>query len=235
MTPVQAAYRGAKEIGFTVLSMSVSLVAVFIPILLMGGIVGRLFREFAVVLSIAITVSLLVSLTTTPTMCAKFLRPIEEKKHGRFYRASEWFFNRLLKGYDHSLRWVLRHQVLTLVVTIATACLSVYLYIIVPKGFFPQQDTGRVVGSVQASQDISFAAMKTQDDPIRRHGHERPSGEHRRGVCRWEYDIQQWPHVHHVEAVERAESQRGSGNRAAAAQSSRLFPVQRCICSQRKI
>jgi len=142
--------------------MSVSLVAVFIPILLMGGIVGRLFREFAVVLSIAITVSLLVSLTTTPTMCAKFLRPIEEKKHGRFYRASEWFFNRLLKGYDHSLRWVLRHQVLTLVVTIATACLSVYLYIIVPKGFFPQQDTGRVVGSVQASQDISFAAMKTK-------------------------------------------------------------------------
>ena len=162
MTPVQAAYRGAKEIGFTVLSMSVSLVAVFIPILLMGGIVGRLFREFAVVLSIAITVSLLVSLTTTPTMCAKFLRPIDEKKHGRFYRASEWFFNRLLKGYDHSLRWVLRHQVLTLVVTIATACLSVYLYIIVPKGFFPQQDTGRVVGSVQASQDISFAAMKTK-------------------------------------------------------------------------
>ena len=162
MTPVQAAYRGAKEIGFTVLSMSLSLVAVFIPILLMGGIVGRLFREFAVVLSIAITVSLLVSLTTTPTMCAKFLRPIEEKKHGRFYRASEWFFNRLLKGYDHSLRWVLRHQVLTLVVTIATACLSVYLYIIVPKGFFPQQDTGRVVGSVQASQDISFAAMKTK-------------------------------------------------------------------------
>jgi len=142
--------------------MSVSLVAVFIPILLMGGIVCRLFREFAVVLSIAITVSLLVSLTTTPTMCAKFLRPIEEKKHGRFYRASEWFFNRLLKGYDHSLRWVLRHQVLTLVVTIATACLSVYLYIIVPKGFFPQQDTGRVVGSVQASQDISFAAMKTK-------------------------------------------------------------------------
>ena len=160
MGPVQAAYRGAKEIGFTVLSMSVSLVAVFIPILLMGGIVGRLFREFAVVLSIAITVSLLVSLTTTPTMCAKFLRSNHEKKHGRAYRVSEWFFDRLHTGYDHSLRWVLRHQVLTLIVTIATACLSVYLYIIVPKGFFPQQDTGRVIGSVQASQDISFAAMK---------------------------------------------------------------------------
>jgi len=160
MTPVQAAYRGAREIGFTVLSMSVSLVAVFIPILLMGGIVGRLFREFAVVLSIAITVSLFVSLTTTPTLCAQLLEPLNEKKHGRFYRASEWAFNRLLKGYDHSLRWVLRHQPLTLAVTIATACLSVYLYIIVPKGFFPQQDTGRIVGSVQASQDISFNAMR---------------------------------------------------------------------------
>jgi len=160
MTPVQAAYRGAREIGFTVLSMSVSLVAVFIPILLMGGIVGRLFREFAVVLSIAITVSLFVSLTTTPTLCAQLLEPLNEKKHGRFYRASEWAFNRLLKGYNHSLRWVLRHQPLTLAVTIATACLSVYLYIIVPKGFFPQQDTGRIVGSVQASQDISFNAMR---------------------------------------------------------------------------
>jgi multidrug efflux pump len=160
MTPVQAAYRGAREIGFTVLSMSVSLVAVFIPILLIGGIVGRLFREFAVVLSIAITVSLFVSLTTTPTLCAQLLEPLNEKKHGRFYRASEWAFNRLLKGYDHSLRWVLRHQPLTLAVTIATACLSVYLYIIVPKGFFPQQDTGRIVGSVQASQDISFNAMR---------------------------------------------------------------------------
>jgi len=157
---VQAAFQGAREIGFTVLSMSLSLVAVFIPILLMGGIVGRLFREFAVVLSIAITVSLLISLIVTPTMCAKLLRPIDDKRHNRFYRASEWLFNVLHKGYEHSLRWVLRHQFATLVVTIATACLSVYLYIIVPKGFFPQQDTGRVVGSVQAAQDISFDAMR---------------------------------------------------------------------------
>jgi multidrug efflux pump len=160
MSPVQAAYRGAREIGFTVLSMSTSLIAVFIPILLMGGIVGRLFREFAVVLSIAISVSLLVSLTTTPTMCAKFLRPLGEKKHGRFYRASEWVFDHLLGTYRFSLQWVLRHQPLTLAVTIATACLSVYLYIIVPKGFFPQQDTGRIGGSVQAAQDISFEAMR---------------------------------------------------------------------------
>ena len=158
--PVQAAFRGASEIGFTVLSMSTSLVAVFIPILMMGGIVGRLFREFAVVLSMTIGVSLIVSLTTTPTMCAKFLRPLDREKHGRFYRASEWAFDRLHGGYRRSLQWVLRHQPLTLVITILTACLSIYLYIIVPKGFFPQQDTGRVMGSVQASQDISFQAMK---------------------------------------------------------------------------
>jgi multidrug efflux pump len=160
MTPVQAAFRGAKEISFTVLSMSTSLVAVFIPILLMGGIVGRLFREFAVVLSVAIGVSLLISLTVTPMMCAKFLRPATEKKHGHIYRFSEWAFERMLGTYRHSLDWVLRHQPLTLAVTIATACLSVYLYILVPKGFFPQQDTGRVMGSVQAAQDISFTAMK---------------------------------------------------------------------------
>ncbi|HEX6504875.1 MAG TPA: multidrug efflux RND transporter permease subunit [Terriglobales bacterium] len=161
MRPVQAAFRGAREIGFTVLSMSTSLVAVFTPLLLMGGIVGRLFREFAVTLSIAIGVSLLVSLTTTPTLCAKFLRPqSQEEKHGRFYRLSEWAFNSLLSGYRHSLAWVLRHQPLTLLITIGTACLSVYLYVIVPKGFFPQQDTGRIMGSVQASQDISFQAMK---------------------------------------------------------------------------
>jgi hydrophobe/amphiphile efflux-1 (HAE1) family protein len=160
MSPVQAAFRGAREIGFTVLSMSVSLVAVFIPILLMGGIVGRLFREFAVVLSIAIMMSLMISLTMTPMMCAKFLRPQNEaKKHGRFYRASEWMFDKLLAGYSHGLDWVLDHQGFTLAVTIATACLSVVLYKEVPTGFFPQQDTGRVMGSVQAAQDISFAAM----------------------------------------------------------------------------
>src|SRR5271165_473888 len=159
MSPGQAAYRGAKEIGFTVISMSTSLVAVFIPILLMGGIVGRLFREFAIVLSIAISVSLLISLTLTPTMCAKFLRPAGEKKHNRIYRTSEWLFDHMLGTYRVALTWVLRHQPLTLAVTVATAALSVYLYIIVPKGFFPQQDTGRIMGSVQAAQDISFDAM----------------------------------------------------------------------------
>jgi multidrug efflux pump len=161
MDAVQAAFKGAAEIGFTVISMSVSLVAVFIPLLLMGGIVGRLFREFAVTLSVAIGVSLLVSLTTTPTMCAKFLRPpAKDERHNRFYRGSEWVFDKALATYDHALKWVLQYQLLTLVVTILVACLSIYLYIIVPKGFFPQQDTGRLGGSVQAAQDISFQAMR---------------------------------------------------------------------------
>ena len=161
MDAVQAAFKGAAEIGFTVISMSVSLVAVFIPLLLMGGIVGRLFREFAVTLSMAIGVSLLVSLTTTPTMCAKFLRPpAKDERHNRFYRGSEWVFDKALATYDHALKWVLQYQLLTLVVTILVACLSIYLYIIVPKGFFPQQDTGRLGGSVQAAQDISFQAMR---------------------------------------------------------------------------
>src|SRR5436305_1250117 len=147
MYPVAAAFQGAREIGFTVLSMSTSLVAVFIPILMMGGLVGRLFREFAVTLSIAIGVSLLVSLTTTPMMCAQILKPIHEEKHGIFFRSSQALFDWTLKTYRGSLRWVLRHQLLTLVVTLATMILTVYLYIQVPKGFFPQQDTGRVVGS----------------------------------------------------------------------------------------
>jgi multidrug efflux pump len=160
MDPVRAAFHGAREIGFTVLSMSSSLVAVFIPILLMAGLVGRLFREFAVTLSTAIVVSLVVSLTTTPMMCAKFLRPVNEEKHGRLYRASERIFDWALSMYRGSLTWVLRHQALVLLITIGTAALSIYLYIIVPKGFFPQQDTGRLGGGVQAEQDISFPALR---------------------------------------------------------------------------
>jgi len=161
MDVVQATFKGAAEIGFTVLSMSTSLVAVFIPLLMMGGIVGRLFREFAVTLSIAIGVSLLVSLTTTPTMCAKFLRPTKTgKQHNIFYRTSEWFFDRLLAIYTQALKWVLAHQPLTGVVTILVAVLSIYLYFKVPTGFFPQQDTGRIQGSVIGAQDISFQSMR---------------------------------------------------------------------------
>ena len=162
MAPMQAAFRGAREIGFTVVSMSTSLVAVFIPLLLMGGIVGRLFREFAVTLSVAIGVSLAVSLSTTPMMCSQLLKTMHEEKHGRAYRSSQWVFDRMLGIYRFCLEWVLRHQPVMGVVTIATACLTVYLYIIVPKGFFPQQDTGRISGSVQAAQDISFPAMSAK-------------------------------------------------------------------------
>ncbi len=158
LNSMEAAFRGAAEIGPTVLSISISLVAVFIPILMMGGIVGRLFREFAVTLSVTIIVSLLVSLTTTPTMCARLLG--EERKHGRLYNASEKFFQFILSGYEHSLAWVLRNSALMLLVTIATLCLNIYLYVIVPKGFFPQQDTGRMNGNFIGDQDTSFQLMQ---------------------------------------------------------------------------
>jgi multidrug efflux pump len=159
MPPLAATMKGSSEIGFTVLSMSASLVAVFIPILMMSGLVGRLFREFAVTLSVAIGVSLFVSLTTTPMMCARFLRHDKKNQHGYFYRLSEKGFNRMLKGYDHGLRWVLAHQFLILCITIFTAGFSVYLFQSVNKGFFPQQDTGRINGFIQADQDTSFVEM----------------------------------------------------------------------------
>ncbi len=162
MQPMQAALRGAKEIGFTVVSISLSLVAVFIPILLMGGIVGRLFREFAVALSLAIGVSLLVSLTTTPMMCAKLLVAHDQQRHGRFYRASERLFDWLLGKYESTLKWVLRHEALTLCVTLLTMGATTYLYVIIPKGFFPQQDTGRISGSIVADQDTSFQSMRNR-------------------------------------------------------------------------
>ena len=160
MDPMRAALQGSREVGFTVLSMSLSLIAVFIPILLMGGIVGRLFREFAVVLSVAILISLVVSLTATPMMCARLLRHEDARVHGRLYRASERAFAFALGWYERSLAWALRHGPLMLALLAATICLNVYLYIIVPKGFFPQQDTGRLVGNIQADQSISFQAMR---------------------------------------------------------------------------
>ncbi|HEV2194765.1 MAG TPA: multidrug efflux RND transporter permease subunit [Candidatus Acidoferrum sp.] len=159
MKPFPAAVKGASEIGFTVLSMSTSLVAVFIPILMMPGIVGRLFREFAVVLSVAIGVSLFVSLTTTPMMCARFLKH-ESGRHNWIYRFFENAFNGLVHVYDISLRWVLRRQLLILGATFGTAILCAYLFFTVNSGFFPQQDTGRFGGMVQGDQDLSFAAME---------------------------------------------------------------------------
>jgi multidrug efflux pump len=159
MPPAEAALKGAKEIGFTVLTMSTSLIAVFIPLLMMGGIVGRLFREFAVTLSTAIIVSLVVSLTTTPMMCAHLLKSHKGETHGAIYHASERFFDGMLNIYRNSLLWVLDNSGLMLVVLLLTIVLNVVLIIKIPKGFFPQQDTGALVGGVQGPQDASFPVM----------------------------------------------------------------------------
>ncbi|KAA3451854.1 nodulation protein [Mesorhizobium sp. SARCC-RB16n] len=159
MGRLEAAIKGSQEVGFTVLSMSLSLIAVFIPILLMGGIVGRLFREFAVTLSAAILVSLAISLTTTPMMCSILLRSEGEREHGRLYRISERIFEAMLGFYRRSLSWALDHPLLIMAVLAATLCLNGYLYVTIPKGFFPQQDTGRLTGSIQADQATSFQSM----------------------------------------------------------------------------
>ncbi|UFS78419.1 multidrug efflux RND transporter permease subunit [Tardiphaga sp. 215_C5_N2_1] len=165
-TPMAAALKGAGEIGFTIVSISVSLVAVLIPLLLMGGIIGRLFREFAVTLTMTIFVSLVVSLTLTPMMASRFLREEKHAKHGRLYQLSENAFDALLRAYERGLDLVLRWRLTTLMVFFATLVLSVYLFMIIPKGFFPQQDTGLITASSEASQDISFADMKIHQEEL---------------------------------------------------------------------
>jgi|HubBroStandDraft_1064217.scaffolds.fasta_scaffold05857_2 multidrug efflux pump len=159
MTRFEAAILGAREVGFTVLSMSLSLVAVFIPILLMGGIVGRLFREFSITLSVAVLVSLLVSLTTTPMMCSRLIHHTDPAKQGALFRKSERVFEAMLHAYERSLHWALRNRGMITVLLVLTVAFNIYLYIVIPKGFFPQQDTGRLTGGIQADQAISFQAM----------------------------------------------------------------------------
>ncbi|HWA14725.1 MAG TPA: multidrug efflux RND transporter permease subunit [Burkholderiales bacterium] len=160
MDAMKAAVAGVREVGFTVVSMSLSLIAVFIPILMMGGIIGRLFREFAVTLSVAVLISMFVSLTATPMMCARILRRGQDREEGRLARLLERGFDCVRRGYERSLAWALRHGPLMMLVLLATVCLNFYLYSVVPKGFFPQQDVGRISGSIQADQDISFQAMQ---------------------------------------------------------------------------
>jgi multidrug efflux pump len=160
MPAKEAALKGAEEIGFTILSISISLVAVFTPILLMGGVIGRYFREFAMTLSIAVLISMVISLTTTPMMCSLFLRPEKEQKHGRIFNASEGAFGAMHRFYERTLFWALRHQGIMLSLTLAALAVSIYLFTIIPTGLFPQQDTGRLSGNIQASQDISFQAME---------------------------------------------------------------------------
>ena len=160
MAPYEAALKGAGEIGFTILSISISLVAVLIPLLLMGGIIGRLFREFAVTVSMTIAVSAFVALTLTPMMASRFLKPANEVNHGRIYQFTERGFDLMLKGYERGLDVAMRHRFMTLIVYFATLALTIYLFIVIPKGFFPQQDTGLLTGISEAAQDISFADMK---------------------------------------------------------------------------
>jgi HAE1 family hydrophobic/amphiphilic exporter-1 len=164
--PMAAAFKGASEIGFTIVSISVSLVAVLIPLLLMGGIIGRLFREFAVVLAMTIFVSMIVSLTLTPMMASRFLRAHHETRHGRLYQLSERGFDAMLRGYEYMLDLALSWKRTTLLIFFATLGLSVYLFVIIPKGFFPQQDNGLITATSEASQDISFEAMKNRQEAL---------------------------------------------------------------------
>ena len=164
-TPLQAALKGAQEISFTVVSMTLSLIAVFIPLFLMGGYVGLLFREFAVTVSVALILSMVISLTLTPMLCAR-LRPPEKDAHGRIYNALERMFEGLVGLYDRSLRVVLRHRFITLMVMFGTIALTGYLYVVIPKGFFPQQDTGMILGITEASEDISFPAMLDRQQQV---------------------------------------------------------------------
>jgi hydrophobic/amphiphilic exporter-1 (mainly G- bacteria), HAE1 family len=164
--PLAAAFKGAKEIGFTILSISISLVAVLIPLLLMGGIIGRLFREFAVTLAMTIFVSMVVSLTLTPMMASRFLRSQHETRHGRFYQWSERAFERMLHAYERGLDHALKWSKTTLLIFFATLALSVYLFIIIPKGFFPQQDNGLITAASETAQDISFSAMKGHQEEL---------------------------------------------------------------------
>ena len=202
MKPFEAALRGSSEISFTIVSISVSLVAVFIPLLLLGGIIGRLFREFAVTTTMCIAVSAFAALTLTPMMASRFLRSEREARHGRFYRLTERGFDKLLHTYERCLDAVLRHQFVTLCVFLATLLITGYLFLIIPKGFFPQQDTGLITGTSEASQDVSFAEMARRqvalgeiigkDPTVATYAMSIGTGTHRRA--------QQRPLLHHLEA-----------------------------------
>ncbi len=209
--PLEAALKGSEQIGFTIISLTISLIAVLIPLLFMGDIVGRLFREFAITLSVTILVSAVVSLTLTPMMSARLLRHKPESEQGRLFHASERVFERIIEFYGRTLKWVLKHQTATLVVAAGTLVLTILLYIIVPKGFFPVQDTGIIQGISQAPQSISFTAMSDLQRKAGPGDSERPRGResfflYRRG---WnQHDAKQRTHPHRPQAAGAAENQR---------------------------
>ena len=221
MPPFNAALVGAREIGFTVFSISMSLIAVFIPILMMGGIIGRLFREFAVTLSVAILVSMVISLTTTPMMCAHLLKHQEkDEKHNVFYRASEKFFSWLLSVYRHSLAWALDNPVLILLVLALTIALNVVVIYRIPKGFFPQQDTGAIVGGVQGPQDASFPFMNYSVQQLVKVIKTNPGGRACQCLHRRQRFEQRRVHLHCAEAAGegsgQAHGQRHAGHQRVA-------------------
>ena len=166
LSPMEAALKGSREIGFTIISITLSLIAVFIPLFLMGGYVGKLFQEFAVTISVSLLLSLVISLTLTPMMCARLLKDEAHRQHGRLYRFFERGFDNLLALYEHGLKIVLRHRFITLMVMLGTIALTGYLYVVIPKGFFPQQDTGQIVGITEAAEDISFPAMAQRQQAL---------------------------------------------------------------------
>jgi hydrophobe/amphiphile efflux-1 (HAE1) family protein len=166
LSPMEAALKGSREIGFTIVSITLSLIAVFIPLFLMGGYVGKLFQEFAVTISVSLLISLVVSLTLTPMMCARLLKDEAHRQHGRLYRLCERGFDGLLALYERGLKIVLRHRFVTLMAMLGTVALTGYLYVVIPKGFFPQQDTGQIVGITEAAEDISFPAMAQRQQAL---------------------------------------------------------------------
>ena len=222
--PLEAALKGAEQIGFTIISLTVSLIAVLIPLLFMGDVVGRLFREFAITLAVSILISAVVSLTLTPMMCAKLLHHIPEEKQGRFYRASGRFFDGVIARYGTMLQWVLKHQTLTLAVAVGTLVLTGILYIIIPKGFFPVQDTGAIQGISEAGAvSLLFrhggapAGARPRDS--RRSGRGQPLLLHRGG--RNELHAQQRAFPDQSQAAAQAQEQRARGHPPAAAQARR--------------
>ena len=238
--PLEAALKGAKQIGFTVVSLSVSLVAVFIPLLFMTGIVGRLFREFAITMSVAVGVSAFVSLTLTPMMCAKLLRSEkeEDREHqGEFYRRTEEYWTRFRNLYERGLRWVFAHQRFVLIVAIVTLVATILLYIVVPKGLLPQQDTGVIVGVTDAAENISFKAMmrtRARGFRYRQAGSRRRErvGFGRRG--NGERDHQHRPALHCAQAARSARERRTKSSNGCAMPRA-MSKASRSSCKRRRI
>ncbi len=233
-TPFHAALKGAEQIGFTIVSITVSLLAVFVPILLMGGIVGRLFREFAVTLSVAVAISAVVSLTLTPMMCSRMLRAEAHVAHGPVYRASERIFDEALAFYERGLRWALRHRVTMLLVTLLTVAVNVALFVFVPKGLFPQQDTGLLMATTEASQDTSSAEMLRLQTQVNRVFDADPDIEHYVSFMgSGGFGTQQHRlGVHHAPQQAAAQARRRRRARTAARPSSARSPASRPTCSR---